>query len=142
MTASRSTVDPEPALCDDSVVVGLEDASTLLRHIHAKAHAQFIPLNVSLELTQTCNIRCQHCYNFDRDQPKAARAAACGQTKSEDGTSEPKTELALPEVLALLADLRAAGCLFLSLTGGEVLTIRTSSRCSIARVSSTWPCSC
>jgi radical SAM protein with 4Fe4S-binding SPASM domain len=114
MTAPRITGAPEPALCDDSAVVGLEDAHTLLRHVHARAHRELIPLNVSLELTQTCNIRCLHCYNFDRDQPKAARAAACA--------SDGKAELALPEVLALLADLRAAGCLFLSLTGGEVLT--------------------
>jgi radical SAM protein with 4Fe4S-binding SPASM domain len=121
MTASPFPGDPEPALCDDSAVVGLEDAHTLLRHVHAKAHTQFIPLNVSLELTQTCNIRCVHCYNFDRDQPKAARAAACGQA-TPDGGAAPKRELALPEILSLLADLRAAGCLFLSLTGGEVLT--------------------
>jgi radical SAM protein with 4Fe4S-binding SPASM domain len=67
-------------------------------------------LNVTLELTLECNIRCRHCYNFDRDQPR------------RPGCADAKPELALPEILALLGDVRAAGCLFLGLTGGEVLT--------------------
>jgi radical SAM protein with 4Fe4S-binding SPASM domain len=106
---------PHVPICDDSSVVGLEDGHAIVRYVQAKAHQRWVPLNVSLELTQTCNIRCTHCYNFDRDQPKAARATAC---------ADEKPELTLPEILALLADLRAAGCLFLQLTGGEVLTYR------------------
>ncbi|HEY7371707.1 MAG TPA: radical SAM protein [Polyangia bacterium] len=74
-----------------------------------------------LELTLNCNIRCLHCYNMDRDQPRTAstRATACG---SGGGHAEAKPELSLPEIQRLLGELREAGCLTLGLTGGEVLT--------------------
>lgn len=76
------------------------------------AYANLVPLNVTIEITQRCNIRCLHCYNFDRSLPAAARAEACGDAP----------ELSADEILRLMGDVRAAGCLFLSLTGGEVLT--------------------
>src|SRR5438094_2963267 len=69
------------------------------------AYEQCIPLNVTLELTLRCNIRCTHCYNFDRDQPRRA----------------PTRELSMEEIRALMGDLRRAGTLFLSLTGGEAM---------------------
>ncbi len=116
MSAAGDIVGPpqtEAPVCADSTVVGTDASYAVVSAMQTKAFAQTVPLNVSLELTLKCNIRCLHCYNFDRDQPKAARDAAC---------ADAKPELTLPEILALLADLRAAGCLFLSLTGGEVLT--------------------
>ena len=77
----------------------------ILQDLNARAYDRCIPLNVTLELTLRCNIRCTHCYNFDRDQPRPASGA----------------ELSMEEIRALLDDLRRAGTLFLSLTGGEAM---------------------
>ena len=68
------------------------------------AFAHNVPLNASLELTLRCNIRCLHCYNFDRDLPRPR--------------GEP--ELSPEEILRIMTELREAGTLFLHLTGGEV----------------------
>jgi radical SAM protein with 4Fe4S-binding SPASM domain len=111
--AMSAEAEPGAPVCADTAVIGAGSSYQIVSEVQSKAYAHTVPLNVSLELTLKCNIRCLHCYNFDRDQPKAARAEAC---------ADAKPELTLPEILALLADLRAAGCLFLSLTGGEVLT--------------------
>jgi MoaA/NifB/PqqE/SkfB family radical SAM enzyme len=77
----------------------------ILEDLHGRAYDHCIPLQVTLELTLRCNIRCTHCYNFDRDQPRPASGA----------------ELSLEEIRALMDDLRRAGTLFLSLTGGEAM---------------------
>ena len=88
-----------------------EDAGRLvLSSMQRWAHDRHVPLNVTLELTQRCNIRCLHCYNFDRDEPRATKG--CG-----DGSPE----LSREEILALIGDLHAAGCFFLNFTGGEAL---------------------
>jgi radical SAM protein with 4Fe4S-binding SPASM domain len=68
------------------------------------AYANSVPLNASLELTLKCNIRCLHCYNFDRDLRREPEAP----------------ELSPEEILRVMAELREAGTLFLHLTGGEV----------------------
>ncbi len=78
---------------------------SLLEELNVRAHDRCIPLNVTLELTLSCNIRCTHCYNFDREQPRPAAGP----------------ELSMEEIRALLADLRRAGTLFLTLTGGEAM---------------------
>ena len=65
-----------------------------------KATEKNIPLIAALELTHSCNVRCSHCYIVDDHQ--------------EEMSSQ---EIAL--VLDQLADM---GTLFLSLTGGEILT--------------------
>ncbi|HYF00121.1 MAG TPA: radical SAM protein [Planctomycetota bacterium] len=77
----------------------------ILDALHERAFRECIPLQVSLELTQRCNIRCTHCYNFDRGE---ARPSA-------------DPELTFDEIRALLDDLRAAGTLFVALTGGEAM---------------------
>jgi radical SAM protein with 4Fe4S-binding SPASM domain len=101
--------------CEDSVVVGTDATSyEVVSRVQTLAYERVVPLNVSMELTLNCNIRCLHCYNFDRDDaPTAAAAGAC---------SVDKPELSLAERLELLEQLRASGALFLGLTGGEVLT--------------------
>jgi radical SAM protein with 4Fe4S-binding SPASM domain len=101
--------EPSTPVCDHDGVVGLDNGRELVGMAQRKAHARNIPLNAMLELTLKCNIRCRHCYNFDRDQPR-------------DRGCDAKPELTLAEILTVLDDLRAAGCLFLGLTGGEVLT--------------------
>ena len=77
----------------------------ILDALHERAFRDCIPLQVSLELTQRCNIRCTHCYNFDR-----------GGARPPAGP-----ELSFDEIRALLDDLRAAGTLFVALTGGEAM---------------------
>jgi radical SAM protein with 4Fe4S-binding SPASM domain len=103
------TSDAEVRCRDD--VVAINDAA-VVSEMQSAAHARTTPLNVTLELTLGCNIRCLHCYNFDRDVTPANTSGCRGDAP----------ELTLPEILDLLADLRAAGCLFLTLTGGEILS--------------------
>jgi radical SAM protein with 4Fe4S-binding SPASM domain len=102
-------------ICEDSVIPGMENAYELVGRVQSAAYARQVPLNVTLELTLNCNIRCLHCYNLDRDAPPGTvePVAACGA---------PKQELSLQERLDVLQRLRDAGTLFLGLTGGEVLT--------------------
>jgi len=78
-------------------------SGSVMGRVQGLAHDRLVPLNVSLELTLGCNLRCHHCYNGDRD------------TNSNFDRS-----LGREEVLALLPALREAGCLFLTLSGGEV----------------------
>ena len=63
------------------------------------------PLGGTLELTERCNLRCVHCYI---NQPAGSPAAR-------------SLELATAEVKGILDQMADAGCLFLLLTGGEVL---------------------
>lgn len=69
-----------------------------------RAYAAFVPLFTTLELTLRCNLHCVHCYNFDRAAPPPLG-----------------DELSTPEILALIDELAEAGCLELSLSGGEAL---------------------
>jgi radical SAM protein with 4Fe4S-binding SPASM domain len=93
-------------ICEDDALAG-SNPFALLGRVQGWAYDKFVPLNASIELTQRCNIRCLHCYNFDRDEPRPA----CD-----------KPELSTEEILRVMDDLRAAGCLFLMLTGGEALS--------------------
>lgn len=63
------------------------------------------PIEGTLELTERCNLGCVHCYI---NQPAGSPAAR-------------SRELATAEVAGLLDQMADAGCLFLLLTGGEVL---------------------
>lgn len=62
------------------------------------------PLSATFELTNRCNMRCVHCFI---NEPQASRAAI-------------SKELSTAQVCDLLDRIAAAGCLFLTLTGGEV----------------------
>lgn len=81
------------------------------RTIHARlwrlAEQRCIPLGASFEITLQCNLRCIHCYNFDRSEP---------HPKSQTGA-----ELTPVEVNDIIDQLAKAGCLYLSFTGGEAL---------------------
>lgn len=68
-----------------------------------RAARDFIPLDVSLELTWRCNFRCRHCYIPD--------------LHAADGVPTPR-------LLELLEELAEMGTLFLALTGGEPLLRR------------------
>ena len=82
--------------------------STHLNRLQQKALDFCIPLNVSFEVTLRCNLRCVHCYNFDRELPYAPE-------RNRDD------ELSDREVHRILDEVRAEGCLFLAFTGGEAL---------------------
>jgi MoaA/NifB/PqqE/SkfB family radical SAM enzyme len=71
----------------------------MLHRLIAWASKNFVPLDVSLELTHRCNFRCQHCYIPDFSLPNL---------------------LTTERILSLLEELKAAGTLFLTLTGGEM----------------------
>jgi AdoMet-dependent heme synthase len=83
-----------------------------LERLQARAMAEHIPLYVTFELTLRCNLRCVHCYNFDRAQPLL--------TVGPRG--EPREELRDEEILRILDELHDEGCLFLVLSGGEALS--------------------
>lgn len=70
-----------------------------LKRIVLEAQKRHIPLDVCLELTHRCNFRCQHCYIPDFTTPNL---------------------LTTQRILQLLEELREAGTLFLTLTGGEM----------------------
>ncbi|HTA19948.1 MAG TPA: radical SAM protein, partial [Polyangia bacterium] len=95
--------------CRDDELIGVADGYQLIGQVQSWAYVNVVPLNASIETTLRCNIRCRHCYNFDRD------------TAKDPCASDAAPELSADEILKLMSDLRAAGCLFLSLTGGEVL---------------------
>ncbi len=80
---------------------------SVLHDLWAVAYKKCIPLTVSFEITLRCNIKCAHCYNFDRDIPYPRT--------SQDN------ELTPQEILDIIDQLREAGCLYLSFTGGEAL---------------------
>jgi radical SAM protein with 4Fe4S-binding SPASM domain len=99
---------PKPR-CHDQEIPGAvaADGHALIAHVQEWAYDNTVPLNASIEITLRCNIRCLHCYNFDRDEPRTACDAP---------------ELSTNEILKVMQDLRDAGCLFLMFTGGEVLS--------------------
>lgn len=76
--------------------------------IQLRAFEGCIPLNVTLELSMRCNLRCVHCYNFDREL-----AYLPGRARSE--------ELSDSEIHRILDEVRAEGCLYFGFTGGEAL---------------------
>ncbi len=69
------------------------------------AERLLIPLHVMFEITMRCNIRCAHCFNFDRNAPRAV----------------PPAELSAEEIHDLIDQVRDAGALFVSFTGGEAM---------------------
>ena len=72
----------------------------LINRIRARAGEKKIPMHTLLELTNNCNLWCRHCYITDR--PAAQ-------------------ELELGEIKSVIDQLAEAGCLFLTLTGGDPL---------------------
>ena len=63
------------------------------------------PLSGLLELTDRCNLHCVHCYI---NQPVSSQAAR-------------STEMTTEQIKNVLEQVAGAGCLFLILTGGEIL---------------------
>ncbi|MDD5347354.1 MAG: radical SAM protein [Candidatus Omnitrophica bacterium] len=72
--------------------------------IEQKTIQRCIPFKLDWELTYRCNLRCIHCY----------------QTRPADM----QEELAAEEAFSVIDQLAAMGCLYMTLTGGEVLLRR------------------
>lgn len=79
-----------------------QDYKKFSRLIHSRSIESRIPISGSLEVTERCNLRCQHCY-----------------IPLEKRTESDKPELTLQEIKHILDELAKAGCLWLLLTGGE-----------------------
>ncbi len=89
--------------CDE---IDYGTSNILLSRLLRKAEEECTPLFSSLEITQSCNLRCVHCYNFDRAQP----------------VPPPRdSKLTTSEIIDIISQLKDAGCLYLTLTGGEPL---------------------
>lgn len=84
-----------------------DDASDILSRLQAKAFRDCIPLNTTFEITLRCNLRCVHCYNFDRGEPRPR--------------DEQQRELSSDEIRGLIPQIRDLGGLYLAFTGGEPL---------------------
>ena len=80
---------------------------SLLDQMISKARDLCLPLVTTLEITQHCNLKCHHCYNFDRSKEMPEHL------KNNVLSSE--------EILRIIDELSASGALYLNLSGGEVL---------------------
>ncbi len=80
----------------------------LAGRIRKQAYENRIPLSGTLELTYRCNNNCVHCYC---NLPAGDRSAR-------------SRELSGSQVKAILDEISEAGCLYLSITGGEPLLHR------------------
>ena len=79
------------------------DMSRWAAGFRRRAAEKRIPLTAMLELTSRCNLRCQHCYLGDQEAQHAKRE------------QERNTE----QVKASLQEWADAGCLYLTITGGD-----------------------
>ena len=68
-----------------------------------RARKIYQPLFATIEITQGCNFKCLHCYNFDRRNPP----------------KEKRTPLTAEEIFQVIDGFSELGALNLSFTGGE-----------------------
>lgn len=94
--------------CELFSEIDVNDSDPIFQRLRMNALKNCVPLFVSIELTQNCNFRCRHCYNFDRTQ--------------KSRPPENKEGLTLDEWKKILHQIKESGGLFISFTGGEVLT--------------------
>lgn len=83
------------------------DHSGLLTEMGREAFKKNIPLFTTLELSQNCNFKCGHCYNFDRTVP----------VRSENNQSS----LTFENWVTVIDDIMKEGAFYICFTGGEVL---------------------
>ena len=80
------------------------DYSSWSLGLKQRVAARRVPLGGTVELTRRCNNRCRHCYNNLPVTDSKALAS----------------ELSTPEVIRILDEITAAGCVWLLFTGGEI----------------------
>lgn len=81
----------------------------LINKSFEEAFKKFKPLITTLEITQNCNFRCAHCYNFNRVDTVSAPKNYRGE------------ELTFIEIESTIEQLSELGCLYLNISGGEAL---------------------
>jgi radical SAM protein with 4Fe4S-binding SPASM domain len=87
----------------------IEDTYTAFSSsIHKRFFGKRAPVEVSIEVTRRCPLDCLHCYNNLPMNDAGAR----------------EQELTLDEHVRLLDELVAAGCLWVTYTGGEIFARR------------------
>jgi len=89
------------SVSDACAITMEENVQPILTRVLETTLTKFIPFNVIFEITYRCNLRCQHCYI-----PEVNRH---------------KDELTTEEIESVIDQLAELGCLYLTLTGGEVL---------------------
>jgi len=77
------------------------------RALYQRAHDACIPINTTMELTHACNLRCLHCYNYDRSR-------SCANKPNHQ-------EMPYKKMTSVISEVAAAGCLYFGMTGGEPL---------------------
>jgi radical SAM protein with 4Fe4S-binding SPASM domain len=80
------------------------DYSSWSLGVKQRVSTKRVPLGGTVELTRRCNHRCEHCYN----NLPATDSKALAE------------ELSTTEVLRILDEVTAAGCVWLLFTGGEI----------------------
>ena len=73
--------------------------------INTRLEGRRVPLSVTVGLTDRCNLRCVHCFVHDPAQDQALRSR----------------ELNTGQWIRLFDRLTEAGCLWMTMTGGEIL---------------------
>ncbi|MDA0323804.1 MAG: radical SAM protein [Verrucomicrobia bacterium] len=79
-----------------------------LRGLKQRAAHLRVPLRGMLELTSRCNLRCVHCYLGSQDEQHARR----------------EEEMSTERVKSLIDEIIKAGCLYLTITGGDPMMRR------------------
>ncbi len=82
------------------------DQSSFLSELGIEAFKKNIPLFTTLELTQDCNFKCHHCYNFDRNSGS--------RPLSQEAT------LTFEEWKTTIDQVMNVGGFYICFTGGEV----------------------
>ncbi len=85
---------------------GIEKSDLLNQSIN-KAYNKSIPFITTLEITQHCNLKCLHCYNFDRSKKMPS--------------SIKENSLKPADIIAVIDELGDMGCMYLNISGGEAL---------------------
>jgi len=85
------------------VGVSLDVTGSPFHSLTVAAERAYRPMSAMIEITHRCHLACVHCYLEDNH---------AWQDKAR--------ELSTDELLDIIGQLRAAGCMFLTITGGEV----------------------
>jgi radical SAM protein with 4Fe4S-binding SPASM domain len=82
--------------------------SSIITESFKEAYKDSSPMVTTIEITQSCNFKCSHCYNYDRSKAPPKEII---ENTLEDS-----------EILQLIKEISELGGLYLNLSGGEVLT--------------------
>ncbi len=104
MAGRSAQIRLDPAMAEQSHDrwESLASSGSVRGELVARAARLSVPLSAQIETTARCNLRCVHCY------------------LPGDHAHSSESELSLARQMELVEELADAGCMFLTLTGGEV----------------------